>query len=162
AVPLRGTDARSTEAVVAARGKDNKPRRRTDLPTCQSFALAKSTGRLFLPEVMVDPGETPKPTPGGYGGDADGPATEAPTVAGVDTATGTPIPATMRRQDGDERARQPCLLPRAAVVDERSRALFVACQGIDSVVAYDATSPIPGRAEMARWRVGGGPTGIAL
>lgn len=170
-VPLRGTDARSFDETARALGPDKKPRRKTaDLPTCQGFALAKSTaagaagvspGRLFLPEVMVDPGETEKPTVSGYGGDGNGPASEVATVAVVDARTLTPIPATMRRLDTDDR-HEPCLLPRAAVIDEKARTLLLACQGIDSVIAYDATSPVPGRAELTRWRVAGGPTGIAL
>jgi mono/diheme cytochrome c family protein len=47
-------------------------------------------------------------------------------------------------------------------MDDRTRTLLVACQGIDAVVAYDAFAATPGAAELRRWPVGVGPTGIAV
>jgi mono/diheme cytochrome c family protein len=55
-----------------------------------------------------------------------------------------------------------CLLPRAATIDPVDGALLVTCLGIDAVVAYDASSAQPADAEVQRWDVPAGPTGIAV
>ena len=137
---------------------------------CQGFALAKSVapaGRILAPQVFVDPG-TPEQRPEGYGsGHA---ATESPAVAVFDEATAEPFEASLTLQRGldwrgDKSARdhrQDCLLPRAAVVDPRSRMLLVSCFGIDNVIAYDAASADPEASERRRWSVGAGPSGIAV
>ena len=137
---------------------------------CQGFALAKSvapSGRILAPQVFVDPG-TPEQRPEGYGsGHA---ATESPAVAVIDDATGEPFDASLTLQRGldwrgDKSARdhrEECLLPRAAVVDPRSRMLLVSCFGIDNVIAYDAASADPEASERRRWSVGAGPSGIAV
>jgi DNA-binding beta-propeller fold protein YncE len=139
-------------------------------PTCQGFALAKSTsvsGRIFAPAVMVDPGDF-ESRPDGYG-DENTP-TEAPMIAVIDAAARKPIHvSTISSLDREvigeinaRDARPECLLPRAAAVDPRTRSLFVTCLGIDAVIAYDATAASPLLAERRRWVVGAGPTGIAI
>ncbi len=140
-------------------------------PTCQGFALAKSaavSGRIFAPEVVVDPGDLDQ-RPDGYG-DEQAP-TEAPAVAVIDEAARAPLLSSItiarnalqfgRRADARD-ARPECLLPRAATVDEKTKSLLVTCFGIDAVVAYDATAANPLVAERRRWTVGSGPTGVAV
>jgi DNA-binding beta-propeller fold protein YncE len=174
AVPLVAKDARplgefldgTNDREARRRARERFERhQREGLPTCQSFALAKSSAlpdRLFVPQVMVDPGE-PEVKTGGYGSSAGGDMAEVPTVAVVESPSGRVVPGSMRRTTGDTAASRPaCLLPRAATIDERQKTLLVACQGIDAVVAYDATSAAPAHAELGRWQVGSGPTGIAV
>ncbi len=48
--------------------------------TCQGFALAKSTGRIFAPQVAVDPGDAEK-RPDGYGDPNED--TESPAISVV-------------------------------------------------------------------------------
>ncbi|MCW5831419.1 MAG: cytochrome C peroxidase [Labilithrix sp.] len=138
--------------------------------SCQGFALAKSSavaGRIFAPQVMVDPGDLEQ-RPDGYG-DEHSP-TEAPAVAVIDASAYEPLPSsvTISRDvnpfsRGDSReARPECLLPRAAVVDARTKSLLVTCYGIDAVIAYDATAANPRLAERRRWIVGSGPSGVAV
>jgi mono/diheme cytochrome c family protein len=141
-------------------------------PSCQGFALAKSTvaapGRIFAPQVMVDPGDFEQ-RPDGYGN--DNAPTEVPAVAVIDEGTAAPLLASvtigrdpgMFRKRGDAREGRPeCLLPRAAAVDAKTRSVLVTCYGIDAVVAYDATAANPFSAERRRWTVGSGPSGVAV
>ena len=148
----------------------DKSIRAQDRLGCQGFALAKSVapgGRVLAPQVFVDPG-TPEQRPEGYGSGHT--ATETPAVAVLDDGTGEPFEASLtinRGLDwrGDKSARdhrEECLLPRAAVVDPRSRMLLVSCFGIDNVIAYDAASAEPESSERRRWSVGAGPNGIAV
>ncbi|MBX3221332.1 MAG: cytochrome C peroxidase [Labilithrix sp.] len=138
--------------------------------SCQGFALAKSaavSGRIFAPQVMVDPGDLEQ-RPDGYGDEHS--HTEAPAVAVIDEAALTPMLSSMTiardstpfsRGDARE-TRAECLLPRAAVVDAKTKSLLVTCYGIDAVVAYDATAANPRLAERRRWTVGSGPSGVAV
>jgi DNA-binding beta-propeller fold protein YncE len=140
-------------------------------PSCQGYALAKSvepSGRVLAPQVLVDTGDPAQRTPG-YGNDST--ATEVSDVAVIDAASGKPIAASLDRgQDSrtwgevDPRdASQPqCLLPRAAAVDAKSKALLVSCFGIDQVIAFDVVAASPARAELQRWSVASGPTGLAV
>ncbi|HSO33552.1 MAG TPA: hypothetical protein VLT33_13560 [Labilithrix sp.] len=138
--------------------------------SCQGFALAKSVspgGRILAPQVFVDPG-TPEQRPEGYGNGHV--ATESPAVAVFDEGTGEPFESSLTLQRGlDWRGektardhREECPLPRAAIVDPKSRMLLVSCFGIDNVIAYDAASADPQSAERRRWLVGAGPSGIAV
>lgn len=147
-------------AKMEAKGKDS----------CQGFALARlDKGRVFAPQVFVDPGN-PESTPSGYG-DAHGEGTEIAAVAVIDESTRVAIPASleaeanpMRRSmfSSTETAPTECMLPRAAAVDAKTGSLLVTCLGIDALVAYDASSAQPARAERKRWSVGSGPTGVAV
>lgn len=140
-------------------------------PSCQGFALAKSTavpGRIFAPQVLVDPGD-PESRPDGYGDENS--ATESPDVAVIDEDALEPIAASVTIHPGVSRGgpmidprdpRPDCLLPRAAAVDSATKALLVTCYGIDQVVAYDATAASPFNAERRRWTVGSGPSGVAV
>ena len=132
----------------------------------QGFALAKSAGdeRLFLPQVFVDPGQAEQRT-AGYG--AGNTPSELMSIAILDVDSSeffTPSLEIRQQQtwqqvnaDEDE-----CLLPRAAAVDSGNNRLFVACAGIDSVVAYDSASAKPVAAETRRWQVASGPSGVAV
>jgi DNA-binding beta-propeller fold protein YncE/mono/diheme cytochrome c family protein len=142
-------------------------------PTCQGFALAKSSavpGRVFAPQVFVDPGDLENRTEGYGDVNQD---TETPSIAVIDEGALEPIAASMVhspqfanlssfRERTARDSRVDCLLPRAAVVDPTTKSLFVTCYGIDAVVAYDARSPNPLFAERRRWTVGAGPSGIAI
>lgn len=136
-------------------------------PTCQGFALAKSTGRIFAPQVAVSPGELNE-RPDGYGN--PNVATEEPAVAVLDEGNGRALFASMQKKNmlPDSRPDDPrnegheCLLPRAAAVDPTTQTLLVTCFGIDTVVAYDATAASPVNAERRRWAVGSGPGGIVV
>ena len=139
-------------------------------PSCQGFALAKSSGpadRILLPQVLVNTGD-PSQRASGYGNDDT--ATEAGDVAVIDAATGKPMPSSLERSPSDGSwggsVRPPlggeCLLPRAAAFDPATKSLLVACYGVDQVVAYDALAASPVRAERRRWSVGAGPSGIVV
>jgi DNA-binding beta-propeller fold protein YncE len=184
---LRGSTAdvvRSIEAIEAQLAAAKKPDPETvkvllaskkqfeseTQPSCQGYALAKSvdpSGRVLAPQVLVDTGDPEQRAPG-YGNDNT--ATEVSDVAVIDEASGKAIAASLDR--GQERtwgevdprdANQPqCLLPRAAAVDAKSKALLVSCFGIDQVIAFDELAASPARAELQRWSVASGPTGIAV
>ncbi len=139
--------------------------------SCQGYALAKSIdpgGRVLAPEVFVDNGD-PDIRGEGYGDD-DSP-TEQANVAVIDDTSAAPIDtslATHRERmfmggaDEPRDHHEPCLLPRAAIVDPVTKNLLVTCLGIDDVIAFDSAAASPARAEKRRWGVGAGPTGIAL
>jgi mono/diheme cytochrome c family protein len=138
--------------------------------SCQSFALARSeapSGRIFAPQVLVDPGNVDQRTPG-YGNGMM--RTEVPSVAVLDEKSGLPLISSLAIGNdvsifprfGADHDKEHCVLPRAAAVDDASQSLLVACLGIDSVVAYDAMSADPVHAEKRRWRVPAGPSGIAV
>lgn len=137
--------------------------------SCQGFALARlDRGRIFAPQVFVDPGDLDG-TPSGYGESGNGAGTEMASIAVLDEASKTPVRASTeagsrRRTSFFSNDSEPveCLLPRAAAVDPKSGSLLVTCFGIDSLVAYDAASPAPARAERKRWSVGAGPSGVAV
>lgn len=143
--------------------KEVSSHRRT---SCQSFALARSadSGRIFVPQVLVDPGDE-NARPAGYGDDHT--TTEVPNVAVIDPSTGHAM-ATSLRVDGNtafvntNEPSEHCILPRSAAVDEASGSLLVGCFGTDVVIAYDARSPDPARVEKRRWRVAAGPSGIVV
>ncbi len=157
-------------AVMAMRAERDKGR-----PSCQGFTLAKAKvvpGRVFAPEVFVDPGNLDE-RPDGYGDVHQD--TEVPNVAVLDEGTKTPLLTSValdamgrssrqrKMASADPRTTRPeCLLPRAAAIDTTTRSLLVTCFGIDAVVAYDAESPAPFRAEKRRWTVGSGPSGVAI
>jgi DNA-binding beta-propeller fold protein YncE len=144
-----------------ARGKDS----------CQGFALARmEKGRVFAPQVFVDPGN-PDGNPVGYGDASQGGSTEVAAIAVFDEVTRTALPASLdvqqaaaNRMSSFSRGEEPvgCMLPRAAAVDAKTGSLLVTCLGIDALIAYDAESAIPTRAERKRWSVGAGPTGVAV
>lgn len=166
AAMMKGTpsEASSREfierAKMDARGKDS----------CQGFAVARlDSGRVFAPQVFVDPGSL-ESTPAGYG-DGRGEGTEVAAIAVIDERTRQPLLASMdsaanalRRPmfSSNDTIATECMLPRAAAVDVKSGALLVTCLGIDALVAYDASSAQPARAERKRWSVGAGPTGVAV
>ncbi len=169
---LRESDPASADAMQKDFDSEPSKKARLGRPSCQGFALAKSSvvaGRIFAPEVTVDPGD-PEQRPDGYGDENE--ATEQPSIALVDEDQQTALPSSltfgreaMFRRRGGDGARDPrpdCLLPRAAVIDPKTKSLLVTCYGIDSVVAYDATSGNPLASERRRWTVGSGPSGIVV
>lgn len=161
-----------TSAVNGAVGGGEKPipgRFGTKMG-CQGFPMVKSVepkGRILAPQILVDPGD-PENRAQGYG-DAHQP-TEVANVAVIDAGTRRLVSASVGtvadRQffggDGREPQAGECILPRSAAVDTQSATLLVTCLGIDSVVAYDASSANPVSVEKARWDVGSGPSGIAV
>ncbi len=126
-----------------------------------AFAMTKD-GRLLAPQVLVDPGN-PESTSSGYGSVA---SPHVPNIAVVDQDSESPLTSSLeegpRLRAGWTELSQRCLLPRAAVVDDREQTLLVACLGIGSVIEYDAMSATPNVSELRRWHVAAGPTGIAL
>lgn len=168
-VPKRATKPRPDQFAALAR---LEPRAAEARRSCQSFVLAKSSAipnRIFAPQVMVEPGNSERPS-SGYGSSFDGPP-EIPEVAIIDEDAAKPLLASMasRGRAAQESPRprgEPqqveCLLPRAAAIDPATRSLLVTCLGIDRVVAYDATSVRPGSSPRHSWNVGAGPLGIAV
>ncbi len=136
---------------------------------CQSFALARSelpSGRVFAPQVLVDPGNLEQRAQG-YGNGMM--RTEVPSVAVIDEKSGLPMVSSLAIGNDvsigsrfGQNEPEHCMLPRAAAVDDQTQSLLVACWGIDSVVSYDAMSADPVHAEKRRWRVPAGPSGIAI
>jgi DNA-binding beta-propeller fold protein YncE len=139
-------------------------------PSCQGYALAKSTepgGRIFAPQVLVNTGE-PGQQASGYGDDD---VTEAADVAVIDSRSGVPLAASLERvddsrgssgADGSDTSPGECLLPRAAAFEPTHKSLLVSCLGTDEVIEYDAVAASPARAERRRWSVASGPNGIAI
>ena len=159
-IPLQGT-------LSPIRSPD-----RSGISSCQGYALARSLvpgGRVLAPQVLVTPGD-PEQRAQGYG-DENTP-TEQPSVAVIDEGTRDALPASLQSaqeqrmfedvRGGLPQRRAECLLPRAAAVDPGSRTLFVTCFGIDAVIAYDASAASPALAEIRRFEVGSGPSGIAV
>jgi len=133
---------------------------------CQGFALTqvgadgdsdlakKMVGRVFAPMVSVNPGDGSDSS--GYGSESP---TEVPEVAVVDAAAERALTRSVALpQNGT--ARGGCLLPRAAAYDDGS--LYVTCLGVDSLVKLDARSLDPAHAELQRWKLAAGPTGVAI
>lgn len=161
----------ATANAMAQELVDEEKQQRHGRPSCQGFALAKSTavpGRVFAPQVMVDPGDLDG-RPDGYGDENQ--QTELPAVAVVDEGAKAALASSltmgresfMFKRGRDQRDPRPeCLLPRAAAVDAKTKSLLVTCYGIDAVIAYDATSASPLTSEKRRWTVGSGPSGIAI
>ena len=170
--PVRTVDMTGTDAGLARSGGrrgvagllrgGGKSQERTG---CQSFALAKSVdppGRIFAPQVLVDPGDTEQTT-SGYG---DGfRAAEVASIAVIDDGTGEAIDASLKIGANEGQVGQvqkECLLPRGIAVDPARKSMLVTCLGIDAVVEYDAASADPRQAEKRRWQVASGPTGVAV
>jgi len=135
----------------------------------QGFALAKhpgTSGRVLAPQVLVDRGDLERPTSRGY---SDSRVPQMASVAVVDEDAGTVLPssvddsidAAVNLGWGEPQVKE-CLLPRVALVDPKGESLFVGCLGVDQVIEFDAMSADPRRAEVKRWHVPAGPTGLAL
>ncbi len=122
----------------------------------QGYALARlDTGRILLPEVMVETGSTTG-LAGGYG-DAAFP-TALGDISVVDAVAETITVAQARPAGGPT----PCRLPRAAAVDEVNGELLVACLGLDVIIAYGADAALPVHDERRTWMVAPGPVGVAV
>lgn len=165
-IDLSGYDPAKPNRRAGGRASFRGRPRGQERLACQGFALAKSTERVFAPQVLVDPGDVEIPT-GGYGDVSR--AAEVASVGVIDAATGAVVTASLEldaeaagvNHNGFVGTRE-CLLPRAAAADAKRGALFVACQGIDAVVEYDAKSDDPRKTVKNRWMVGAGPTGVAI
>lgn len=171
---VRGLDTRVqpnafiNESSAAAMAPRTLPSFEQTRPTCQGFALVKSAaigGRIFAPDVVVDPGNL-EGRPDGYGSDDD--ATETAAIAVLDEARAEAVASSLVIDDTTRRSGHPrdkrddCLLPRAAAIDPSTKTLLVTCFGIDTVVLYDATAANPAWAERRRIPVGAGPSGVAV
>jgi len=140
-------------------------------PAVQGYALAKSIdppGRVLAPQVFVDPGDVAGRAEG-YGSDSA--PTETPNIAVIDEGTRQPFEASLRFErnhftsggpDDPRDHHAPCLLPRAAAVDAKNKTLLVTCLGMDELVSFDSAAAHRSVSEKRRWRVGGGPTGVAV
>jgi mono/diheme cytochrome c family protein len=138
----------------------------------QGFTLAKiaqPTARVFVPQALVDTGD-PRERPPGYGS-SEVDQTEQADVAVLDGKSGELLPESLqplddsvrRAMDSDtEHHHDECLLPRGSAYEDASHTLYVACFGIDAVLALDALATSPIRAERRRWSVAGGPSGVAV
>lgn len=135
-------------------------------PTPGPAPRTRPAGRLFAPFVTVDPGETTRAS-AGYGNPSAAIPTEFSAVSVVDaaaerlftrTVTGV-IPHGQASTQGNIPSTD-CLLPRAAAYADGS--LFVACQGNDTLVEYDARAIDPARSERRRWKSSAGPGGVAV
>ncbi|HKQ72009.1 MAG TPA: hypothetical protein VJT73_21840, partial [Polyangiaceae bacterium] len=131
---------------------------------CQGFALTKVDGagdskakmidRVFAPMVSVNAGDGSESS--GYGSESP---SEISEVAVVDASAERTLTRAVRLPSSGT-ALAECLLPRAAAYDDG--ALYVTCLGIDALLKLDARSLDPARAELKRWPVAGGPTGVAV
>ncbi|MGO9837151.1 MAG: hypothetical protein ACLP1X_23390 [Polyangiaceae bacterium] len=140
--------------------------------SCQGFALAKTadpSGRVLVPQALVDPGDPNETTPG-YGNPRND-QTEVADVAVLDESHGdlliaslqVPQSRLMRSMRNDSaHNHEECLLPRSAAYDAKTKSLLVGCYGIDDVIAYDALAASPVRAVKRKWDVAAGPSGIAV
>jgi cytochrome c peroxidase len=133
---------------------------------CQGFALtqvadngdprlaSRLVDRVFAPMVSVSSGDAPESS--GYGSESP---SEVSEVAVVDASAERALTRAIRLPQSGTAARE-CLLPRSASYDDG--ALYVTCLGIDALVKLDARSLDPAHAELTRWRVASGPTGVAI
>jgi mono/diheme cytochrome c family protein len=135
----------------------------------QGYALAKhpgTSGRILAPQVLVDRGNVERPTSSGY---SESRVPQMASVAVLDEDAGSILPSSLDDSLdsavnlgwGEPQVKE-CLLPRVALLDPKAESLFVGCLGVDQVVEYDAMSADPRRAEVKRWGVPAGPTGLAL
>jgi DNA-binding beta-propeller fold protein YncE len=168
--PVRTVDMTGEDPNLFRRGRGVagllKGPQKQERMGCQSFALAKSMdppGRVFAPQVLVDPGDGEQAT-SGYG-DGFRPA-EVASIGVIDEGTSEPLDSSLKLRPNEQNVsatnQKECLLPRSAATDPTHQSLFVTCMGIDSLVEYDAASADPRTAERRRWSVGAGPTGIAI
>lgn len=120
----------------------------------QSFALVRTARSILAPGVSIDTGNGIRSISSGYGEDIP----VMGTVTALDPTTGARLHSQRRIPLG----KRDCLMPRAAALI--GTRLHVACIGLDTVVALDATKQDPRVAEdePARRRVGAGPTGLAV
>lgn len=166
--------ARTIDAAISAKKSNGVPGKNFVRIGLQGYAIAKTTrpaGRILAPQVLIDPGDSDG-RPVGYGAGVP-PLTNVVVIdaatqrtANVSSRVGphTLISMSERGPMGLDQAvgLSPCLLPRAAVVDDATTTLLVTCLGIDAVIGYDASSAEPSAVEKARWNVAAGPTGIAI
>ena len=124
-------------------------------------ANAKIGVRILVPMVSVDPGESTRSSPTYYGPPFDGVPKETPVVGVVDAERKEMLGKELLGTT-DKIYRRECLLPRASAVRAETSTLYVACNGIDAVLALDALAVDPFRAEKARFSVPPGPEGVAL
>lgn len=164
---IRGNSVQHVRVHVGNTGVTNDQRPKAS----QGFTLVASKslpGRIFVPQVSVDPGPLGERT-AGYGNNAGSPA-EVASVGVYDQKARRFLDASIKHVADMGNFNNvlgaqmvgPCLLPRSAAVDEKTGSLLVACLGLDAVVSYDANAANPVLAERNRWNVGSGPTGIAL
>jgi len=176
-VPLKQASARAASLWVGTAGKVDTEMdgNRAQLKVSsqrfgsQGFALAKqpgTSGRILAPQVLVDRGNLERPTSQGY---SDSQIPQMASVAVLDEDAGSVLPSSLDDSldaavnlGWGERQVKECLLPRVALVDPKGESLFVGCLGVDQVIQYDAMSADPRRAEMKRWGVPAGPTGLGF
>ncbi|HYQ16587.1 MAG TPA: cytochrome c peroxidase, partial [Polyangiaceae bacterium] len=131
-----------------------------------SLVLAMRGGKsqVLLPQVEVEPGRPDSPSPGyGTGNQASAAASVAVLDAQSLELDVRSIPATPPWHEPNlPLAESDCRLPRAAVLDDVSGTLLVACLGSDTLFGYDAAAPSPVDAGSLRVPVASGPTGVAL
>jgi DNA-binding beta-propeller fold protein YncE len=115
-------------------------------------------GRLFAPFVTVDPGDERITY---YGTTNDTVNTEINQISVIDAAAERVLTRTVLSvRTASMGPTRECLLPRAVSFHQGS--LFVACQGIDALIEYDARGVDPARSETRRWAVPSGPSGVAI
>jgi len=150
----------------------------------QNFALAKVMidkgygdtqleERILAPHTQVATGDAHVRSRG-YGGVVDGSEeTEgvASEVFDIDVVGTTNNPTRTMMQTQKEKNIPPvfaatlnprCLLPRAAVVNQRTGRLYVACLGVNKVMEYDATSTTPAGTFRRAIDVAAGPSALAI
>lgn len=138
----------------------------------QGFALAHvhvtsqanakiGADRILVPMVSVDSGDDLRASATYYGPPFDGVPKRTPVVGVIDAdrkeLLGKELLGTT-----DKIYRRECLLPRAAAVRKATSTLYVACNGINAVLALDALAVDPFRAESRRFSVPPDPEGVAV
>jgi DNA-binding beta-propeller fold protein YncE len=132
----------------------------------QGFTLARAEFGILAPGVEANTGDTTVRSET-YGGiETTSMPAEQFTVAVIDEDRAAPAQET--QLDPLEAPRTvtgaftPCLLPRAAAYDTQGSWLLVACAGKDTVVRFDARAGAKAGGQLAEWKVGGEPSGLAL
>jgi len=131
-----------------------------------AISLGSSEGRpwparIFAPMASSDPMRFNSDVsfPGVYGGGGSGrPAVIGAFVAVIDPAAVAPLGgevAPLREARPED-----CIQPRG--VAAHGDRLLLACLGVDALVELDARAADPISAERRRFRVGAGPTGVAV
>jgi hypothetical protein len=121
-----------------------------------------SRERIVVPMVSVDPGSPGSATQFYYGPPPFvGVPKQAPTLVLVDPEKQASLSTHVLAATPDVRSEE-CFLPRAAAYRASTERLYVACRGNDQLLELDARAADPMRAVVRRWKVGIGPSGVAI
>ncbi|NUO47368.1 MAG: hypothetical protein HOV80_00780 [Polyangiaceae bacterium] len=135
--------------------------KRDTTPRVATRAPAPPETRILVPMVSVDPGDAPSRRGHYYYSPNTGIPKETSFVATIDTRAQRALSERVVAMWPNPQAGE-CLLPRAITRGADGSTVFVACFGIDAVLELDALSADASRAELRRFDVPEGPSGVVV